>query len=786
MAQYAHIEWSYDQYHKHRDELYRVTLDQYLNGELLHSSAENYPALGPALERDFPEVVRYTRLYNLGAKNNIAVTREDTPDKITFKHRKLLYASEDFLNMFSYPLIAGGYDALAEPFKMVISEEYAQKYFGNENPIGMQLRMQDDDFNNELCEVTAVVQVPENSHLKFDVLISYSTLFSRYNGSDRARERYDQSWDRKDMYTYVQLQPGSDPLDLETSLPGVVDQYMPDLAAQNRQEIMHVQPITDIHLHSDLNNEPEYNGNGRAVTFLSMIALFVLLLAYINYINLATARSVERANEVGVRKVLGARPAQLVRQFLFESFLVNLVAVLISVAAFLLLFPAFSQLTGILTEGDYWNYLIVLEPWFLLFLAGLVLMGTLFSGLYPAFVLSNFKPIRILGKSLQSDRQGVLLRKMLVVLQFSICIALIIGTLTVLRQMRFLQQQDLGFNASQIVVVEQPSMFSDFESRTNQIRVFKESLRKESQISDVMSTLVIPGQKVRWKSDVRRRGQSEDQAQIFNYNLVDEHFFDGFEMDMVAGRNFSPDIPSDRDTACVITESGAKVLGFDNPLDAVGQVLQSDNSSSIVIGVVNDYHQESLHSDVHPTIFFVHDYAEYYLMRIGTDQVSGGIAAIESNWNTHFPGSPFQYFFMDDHFNAQYENDLRFQKLFMVFAVLSIILACLGLFGLSAYTAQQRLREISIRKVLGARIDQVVLLLSKDFAFLILIGNLIAWPIIAWAMQRWLESFAVRTSLSIWVFIFSAGLVISIGALTVAYHAIRAALVNPSEILATE
>ena len=787
ILQYTHFEWSYDQYHENKDHLYRITLEQFQNNELVHASAENYPALGPALKDEFPEILDYTRLYNLGAKNNVAVTREDTADKIVFKHRRLLYASESFLSMFSYELVVGNpIDALSQPFKMVISEAFAEKYFGEEEAIGKHLRMQDDDFNNELCEITGVVKVPANSHLKFDVLISYATLFSRYDGSERARARYDLSWNRKDMYTYVQLAPDADPARIEARFPDLIDRYIPDLAGQNRNEILHMQPITQIHLYSNLNDEPGQNGNGRSVYFMSLIAVFVLFIGYINYINLSTAQSVERANEVGVRKVLGAMPHQLIKQFLVESLILNLMAVALAAAIFMILFPAFAELTSIFSDGEYWDYLLIKRSWFYLLLLALILGGSILSGLYPAFVLSNFKPVRTLGQTMKASSGGVLFRKALVVFQFGICICLIIGTLVVYQQMHFMQNQDLGFNPNQIVVVEQPSVFSDFEGRTNSIRTFKTALAQAPGITDVMSTLVIPGQKIRWRFNIHRQGQEEDQSHVFNYNIVDEQFFPGFEMDIVAGRNFSAAIPSDRDTACIITELGAKRLGFESPAHAIGQVIKGEGLSAIVVGVVNDYHQESFHEEVQPTIFFLNDYAEYYLMRVATSHVSTGIALIEDKWNEQFPGSPFHYFFMDDHFNAQYQNDLRFQRLFMVFAILAIVVACMGLFGLSAYMARQRLREIGIRKVLGARVYQIILLLTSDFTRLILLANIIAWPIIGLMMQRWLDGFVNRISLNLWSFLLCGSVVLAIGIFTVSYHALRAASSNPSRVLSTE
>ncbi len=789
ILQYVTFEWSYDKYHENKDEIYRVTLEQYQNNELVHATAENYPAVGPALKRDLNEVEDYARLYNLGSKNNIAVTREVGNQKIAYKQRRLLYASEDFLKMFSYEMVAGNPDhALREPFQMVISESYARKYFGEEDPVGQHLRMQDDDFNDELCKVTGVVKdVRANSHLKFDILISYSTLYARYDGSERARERYDQSWERKDMYTYVRLKEGANPEDVALQLPRLIDRYMPDLEAQNRREVMHLQPLTEIHLYSDLNNEPETHGNGRAIFFLLIIALFVLGIAYINYVNLSTARSVERANEVGMRKVLGARPLQLVHQFLMEALLINIVAMILSVGLYVVLQPVFNGLTGIWPSEEFWEFGLWNHSTFVPVIAGLIITGTVLSGLYPALVLSRYRPIRILGNQLASSSGGILFRRALVVLQFSICVGLIIGTIIVYQQMHLMQSQDLGFNPAQIVVVEQPSVFSDFESRMNSVRGFKNDLRIQPRITDVMSTLVIPGKKARWRFNVRRLGQPDEQSRVFNFNLVDEYFIPGFGMKVIAGRNFSSSIAADRDTGCIITMRGAEVLGYDKPEDAVGQVLSfAGGDQSIVIGVINDYNQESLHEEAQPTILFLDDYAEFYLMRISAAEVEQSLGVIKSVWNQRFPGNPFHYFFMDDHFNAQYAADIRFQKLFMLFAILAIVVACMGLFGLSAFIAQKRQREIGIRKVLGATKGSIIFLLTTDFARLILLANAIAWPLIAWLMHQWLANFAIRTALHPWTFIGAGLLVLLLGAGTVLFHALQAASANPAKVIGSD
>lgn len=796
ILQYVSFEWSYDQYHENKEDIYRVQLDQYQNGELLFKSAENYPALGPALQEEFPEVLHFTRLYNLGAKNNMIVSYEENPTApVQFKHKRLLYADETFFPMFSYQLLAGDEKtALEAPFKMAITESYAKKYFGDmplNEVIGKMLHMQDDDFNDELCEVTAVVKDPSaNSHLKFDILISYSTLYARYEGSDRARERYDRAWWRKDMYTYIQVKPGTDPNDLASKFPTIIEKYNPELAENNREDLLSLQPLTKIHLTSRLSDEVEPNGDGDAVQFLFLISLFILLIAYINYINLATARSLERANEVGIRKVLGAFRAQLIRQFLLESVLVNFVSVAIGAGIFILLLPFFSQLAGLPQGEDLWNYAIWNQTWFIGLILGLLTIGPLLSGIYPAFVLSGFKPVSVLSGKLKGSKQGVLFRKGLVVFQFAACVALIIGTFTVYHQLNFMQNQELGFNPDQMMVIERPGIqMRDFEARKTSVVGFKDDLEQHNAISDVTGSLTIPGKKMRWKSGVRKYTASGDQEQPFNFSMVDYAFTDAFGMKILAGRNFSESYGTDADTACLITESGVRALGFSTPEEAIGEVLAIPNFrwNPIIVGVVNDFHQESLRESPEPTLFSLSPYnSEYFLMRVSSAGLPATVAHIESVWNERFPNNPFQYFFLDEFFNAQYQNDQRFGRIFGLFSILAILIGCLGLFGLSAFATQQRVKEISVRKVLGASTSSIFGLLTSDFLKLVLIANVIAWPIIGWLMNNWLQDFAYRISLSWWLFVLAGVVVMGIALLTVSFQSLRAASANPADALRSE
>jgi len=403
IAQYVKFETSYEDFIKGNENIYRVKLETYLNNELLVSSAENYPGVGPALTDELPEVTGYARLYNLGYKNNVIITNDDAvPEPIAFKHRHFLYADSSFLPMMGYEMLLGNAETvLSDPNTCVISEKYARMYFGNEDPLGKSLRMQDDDYNNELVKVTGVFRdLPPNTHLKYDVLFSYKTLFGR---GDWAPGRYDQSWQRKDMYTFISVRPGTDPEVLESKFPGIVSKFKPDQAERNQRDVLSLQLLPDIHLTSRLAEEPEPNGDQRIVKFLSIIGIFVLIIAWINYINLSTAKAMERAREVGVRKVMGAFKGQLISQFLMESAVVNLLSLLIALGLIAVTMPYFNSISGLSLTIDY-----LLQTWFLILCGILWIVGTLLSGFYPALVLSSFKPVTILKGKLKNSISGKL------------------------------------------------------------------------------------------------------------------------------------------------------------------------------------------------------------------------------------------------------------------------------------------------------------------------------------------------------------------------------------------
>jgi len=786
IAQYVHFERSYETFLPNAVNTYRIAIETKINNEIGIVSAENYPGVGLAMRSELPEVTGMTRLYNLGYKNNCVITYKDAqPEPIAFKQSRFLFADSSLLPMMGYPMIAGDPEtALSQPFTAVVSEKYAKMYFGNDDAMGKMLVLNDDDGANELVKVTGIFKdLPENTHMKFDILFSYKTLYAR---GDWAVARYDQSWRRRDMYVIITLTPGTDPKVVESKLPALIAKYRPDNAERHVEERLFVQPLTSIHLTSNLADEAEINGDERIVNFLMIICVFVLLIAWINYVNLSTAKAMERAKEVGVRKVMGAFKSQLIRQFLVEAALVNLLSVVIAMLIVAGVLPYFNSISGLSI-----TFIYLLQPWYLGLAAVLWIIGTLLSGCYPALVLSSFKPVSVLKGKLKNSFSGILLRKSLVVFQFMSSVALIAGTFIVFNQLQFMMNQDLGMNIDQVLVIERPGIVPNTrEEFNNSIDVFRNEVKKHPGVAGISSSATVPGKQREYKRSVKRYGAPTDQEVTIKSNSMDYEFIDVFKMKLLAGRLFDEKYAIDTDTSIIVSESAAKLLGFNKPEDAIGQpvtIVSFGGWSPLIVGVVNDYHQVSLKKAMDPSLFYFTKYGgEFYSIRLNTSDLPGSIKHIRESWAKAFPGNPFEYFFLDDFFNRQYENERKFGKLFTTFSILAVIVSCVGLLGLSAYTATQRTKEIGIRKALGSTENGIFFLLSQEYLKLIGLSILIATPVIWWVMNNWIESFPYRTTISPFVFVFSGVMVLLVALVTVSYQTIKASKTNPVESLRYE
>lgn len=775
--QYVAFERSYDSFVGKADQIVRLRLDSYRQGKLAWKSATSYPAFGPTMKRDFPEVENFCRLIDA----NMLLANEER--NVKFNENQGYYADSSFLSMFDVQLLKGNpATALNGPDKILLSESMARKYFGNEDPMGKRLINRDGNYA-PVFEVTGIFkEIPANSHLVVNHIASYASLgklIRHYGDTTNATET---AWGWYDFYTYLQLKAGTDIAKFESRFPAFCEKYIDSqewAKTNNIKTVISTILLRDIHLYSNYNQEAEVNGNGQSVSFLFLVAFFIIGIAWINYINLATARSLERAREVGVRKVMGAVKRNLVMQFLVESILLNLAALLLAVVLAVLLTPVFNQITG----RDQLNSFSLPTNYWLGFL-GMFTGGSLLAGIYPAFVLSGFRPVLVLKGLFKNSSSGLALRKGLIVMQFATSVILIAGTMIVYQQVNYMRKQKLGVDIEQTLVLRGAGSITDSVYQ-NVFQPFKNDLLNIKGIKNVSAASGMMGKEIYWTNGAHRLGP-ENKGAITLYNMgIDYDFIPSFGLEVKAGRNFSKDFGTDS-RGILLNEEAARQLGFTDPDKAVTEKIFSGDTVQ-VLGVVANYHHQGLQKAIDPMIFrLVPNARNAYALKMEMAGLNTAIAAIEKAWSKHFPNDPFSYYFLDESFDQQYREDKLFGKVFGLFASLAILIACFGLLGLSAYNILQRTKEIGIRKVMGASISHVLYILSKDFLLLVLLSFLIAVPITWWIMHNWLQDFAYRISISWWVFVVAGLAAVLIAVLTISIQALRAAVANPVKSLRTE
>lgn len=774
--QYVSYERSYDTFNKGAKNIMRLRLDKYQQGRLEWKSATIYPAIGPTLKKEFPEVDDFCRLHD--AELLLSNQEKD----VKFSEKKGYYADPSAIDILGIQMMKGNtQNALNAPDKMVVSQTFAKKYFGDVDPVGKTLVSRDPQFV-ESYMITGVFQdYPRNAHLIIDYLVSYATLGKLARLQDDTTNATETSWGWYDFYTYLKLKPGTDIKKMESKLPAFCDAHINNRDFQktnNVKNTLALLPLHDIHLYSNYNQEAEVNGDGQAVAFLLLIGVLIILIAWINYINLATARSVERAREVGVRKVLGAGRGDLIRQFLTESFMLNCIALLLAVLATWLLTPAFNLFVGRETASGFALSRQYLTAFICLFSA-----GSFLAGIYPAFVLSGYQPVKVLKGVFKNTSSGVLLRKALITGQFVTSVILVAGTMIVYQQLKYMRSQKLGSDISQTLVIEGAGSMQD-SIYTNIFQPFKQELLKQPGIKNISASTQVMGNEIYWTSGVRRMIPNSQGVTLYHLG-IDYDFIPSYGIAIKAGRNFSLDFTTDK-KAVLLNEEAARLLGFESPEAALNQQLLRGDTLH-VIGVVADFHQEGLQKKVQPIIILLRpNTRNFYSVKMGKDNIHATVAAVEKSWAKYFPADPFNYFFLDDSFNRQYKSDELFGSIFTIFAILAILIACFGLSGLSAYNVLQRRKEIGIRKVMGASVQQLLILLSKDFLRLVIIAFFIAIPVTWLIMNHWLDDFAYRIQINAWVFVIAGTMSIIIAFATISFQAIKAAIANPVKSLRTE
>ncbi len=765
---YVVDELSFDRYHQNADRIYRLNLGVKFGGteQLVATTAD---MLGPTLKKDYPQVENYARVYNAGS---YLIKKSGTIENI--RETKILFADSTLFELFSFPLVAGNPKlVLSEPNSIVISETAAKRHFANQNPVGQILNLD----NKKDYKITGVMQdIPQNSHFRADFFVSMRSL--------------NYSWGTflsNNFQTYILLQKDAKPAAFDGYFKQIVQKYVSpelfkamgstvnDLTKTGSYYRYGMISLTDIHLKAKETQDLGINGDIQYVYIFSIVALFVLLIACINFMNLSTARSSKRAKEVGIRKVLGSLRYQLMAQFFAECVMLSFLALLVALGLVAIVLPLFNDISDkMLSINDLTSFR------FIAFLIVLPILVGLLAGSYPAIFLSSFEPIKVLKGRLNLKSGS--LRNGLVVFQFSISIVLIVSTFIVYRQINFIQQKNVGYNKDQILVI------NDAYALDKQAVTFKDEVLKLKGIANGTLSGYLPTPSNRDNTVMFPEGQLDQTKGVTIGRWdIDYDYIGTLGMSIIKGRNFSKDYGTDS-TGMILNETAVKLLGFKEPLNK-GVTLFMNDSKKVyrVVGVVKDFHFESLKSNIGALCMMLNLNRGNVSFRLdmGSD-IPNTIKQIETKWNAMAPGQPFSYSFMDDSFNGVYKAEQRIGKLALIFAFLTILVACLGLFGLVNFIAEQRIKEIGIRKVLGATVGSIVRLLSQDFVRLVLVSIVISSPIAYYFMDKWLADFAYRINIEWWIFIIAGLCAVLIALLTVSYQAIRAALMNPVESLKTE
>jgi putative ABC transport system permease protein len=769
---YVLDELSFDRFHKKADRIYRVDGDIKFGGNHFILAVTSDP-MGPTLKKDYPQVEQYVRFRNYGG----ILVRKGTEN---VQESKVIHADSTLFSVFTLPMIDGdAATALKDPNSIVITEKMARKYFNQTHVAGKSLFLN----NEKNYKITGVIKdIPAQSHFRFDFFLPLSA-------SDESRAS---SWVSNNFNTYIVLKEGADPKALEAQFDAMIEKYMgpqvkqvlsidmSELKKSGSYVRYQLTPLTSIHLHSDKTVELGVNSSIQYVYIFSAIALFILLIACVNFMNLSTARSSNRAKEVGIRKVMGSLQSGLIKQFLTESMLISTISLVLALLIAWLMLPYFNHLAAKEITLSF-----ITKPWLLPALVLLVFITGLLAGSYPAFYLSAFQPIQVIKGKLATGFKSSWLRSSLVVFQFAISIVLIIGTIVIYNQLHFIQSRKTGFNREQVLVLHETHPLG------NQAKAFKEELTKLPGVVNATMTGFLPTNE--WRNDSPLfPDPTLDSKRALSTQIwpADEQYIPTLGMEIVRGRNFSSQFPTDS-TGIIINEAAAKLLGFDDPVNKNLYYLNNfTNNKDVtvfhIIGVVKDFNFNTMHQHVSPLVLLWKRNTDKMALRINTKNIPSLIAQIENKYKAMAPGQPFRYSFMNEDFNNLYRAEQRMGHISLTFAILAILIACLGLFALVAYAAEQRTKEIGIRKVLGATVRNITTMLSMDFLKLVCIASVIAFPLAWWAMHTWLNDFAYRTSISWWVFAIAGALAVLIAIVTVSFQAIKAALANPVNSLRNE
>jgi len=773
--QYAFYEMHYDRQHEHANDLYRLATITYSENQVRYPSAMSSQMLASAMKDRFPEVENSARLFTTNNWFDCTLSYRNGQNTVIFNETNLFYADPSFLSLFHYPLLEGdARTVLANPFSIVLSSSVAKKYFGDEDAMGKILRLKGSDEDHDYV-VTGVMYDPAvNSHINADILASVSSL-----NNNRSFKFFD-------AYTYIQIKPGIVSDQLNGKLKALANEMLPQ-AAKIRTELQ-LQPITDIHLHSALQDEMKASGDAKSVYFLMLVAFAVLLMAWINYVNLSASRSVLRAKEVGVRKVTGATRGQVIFQFLTETFVVNIVSVAVAALIFICAAPYFYDFLGL--PFPPWNALVMnmgLTEWTLLLV---FLVGIILSGVFPAQIISSYNPVHALKGRWMASHKGVSFRRAAVVFQFVCALVMMIAVITFNGQFRFMQNVDPRIDIRNALILKAPT---DIDS-TYRMRLsgFKNHLKNLSIIQNVSTSSAVPGKPIGWTGAIKN--EHSETSLDFNINVIDPDFIEAYKLKLLAGRNFvTNDFPigehfGNKPEPVILNIKGIHQLGYDKAEEAIGSAIYWGANKCFIVGVVNDFHQESAKNPIPPILFTANTGPSMTLKLTegATKDIGPSLISIRKAWNVYFPNNPFDFAFLEDVYHHQYARDEQQARLFDLFCSLSIVISGLGLFALSLFSATRRAKEIGIRKLLGASWIHLVRLLTSEYFLLIVTASALAIPIASWGLSRWLQGFALHIEMSSWFYAFPVIITLATALLSVISQTIRVIAKNPSDSLKYE
>ncbi len=778
ILQYVSFESSFDKFHEKSDRIHRVDVKYIQQGEDQGQSAYNPYKLGGHILDNVPGIKTYSRthLQYYGAVVTYEGSTERERRQFFEEDIKTYFVDQEFFEMFDFELLMGDRNSLlTNPNSIVITESMVEKYMpGVTDPVGKFLNV-DGGWYPGTFQITGVLKdLPENTLFSFEFLLSISDVLKN--------EQYqnDDGWGWNNFNTYVLLEEGASYEQVSELCRNIVnDRNEEDYEVTNNRSDLKLMPLLDIHLEDNTEN---YTGGVRAetLTLFILIAVFIVGIAWLNYINLATAQALRRAKEVGIRKVIGAVKKQLIFQFMLEAFLINLFSLLL---AFILAYISLPALNGFIEKELTFGVGIELINWIYFGLA--FLLGTFLSGFYPSIVLSGFKPALVIKGMVSSGKQRFGLRQTLVIIQLIISVFLISGTMTVYKQLQFMRSQNLGMDVEQVLSMRGPRVFDDQEEMQNKMKAFQQKVRSLAAVVEVSGSDAIPGGDHNWGTSMIREGQDDSESQSVKMMWVDEHFHDTYGMRLAAGRFHSKDLRGD-ERQVIVNETLIKNFGFESNEAAIGQKMKVGEYDFPIIGVLEDFSWYSLKQENEPILLNYTEYGSNISVRLSTADIANTMEMIRSEYESFFPNNPFDYYFMDEYFDRQYKGDQQFGQIFTTFSFIAVVIACLGLFGLASFTLHLRIKEIGVRKVLGASLESILMLIYRDYLKLVAIASVIGVPLVYLATSKWLEDFATRISFSVDLILIPVMVLIVITLLTISYQSLKAATNNPTRSLRSE